>query len=67
MARIYLQLYQNIQDKCNETVFEILPPHYAAVRDGNASTIPANYLPETYEAPPFVLKIIEKLSKGSGK
>lgn len=66
MARIYSQLHQNIQDKCNEAGIEILSPHYAAVRDGNASTIPANYLPKTYTAPPFVLKIIEKLSKGSG-
>ncbi|MEO0841311.1 MAG: mechanosensitive ion channel domain-containing protein, partial [Cyanobacteria bacterium J06643_5] len=40
MARIYSELHQNIQDKCNEAGIEILSPHYSAVRDGSQTTIP---------------------------
>ena len=53
MAKIYGELHQNIQDKCNEVDIEILSPHYRAVRDGNQTTIPANYLPTDYQAPSF--------------
>ncbi|HEX5002939.1 MAG TPA: mechanosensitive ion channel domain-containing protein [Bacteroidia bacterium] len=41
MAFIYSELHQNIQDICNERGIEIMSPHYRAMRDGNASTIPA--------------------------
>ncbi|MGK2864624.1 MAG: mechanosensitive ion channel family protein [Chitinophagaceae bacterium] len=44
LATIYSQLHQNIQDCCNETGIEILSPHYRAMRDGNMSTIPSDYL-----------------------
>jgi small-conductance mechanosensitive channel len=54
MAVIYSLLNQNIQDKFNEAGVEIMSPHYGSLRDGNATTIPANYLPSNYEAPPFV-------------
>ena len=30
-----------------------MSPHYRANRDGNMTTIPANYLPDDYEAPKF--------------
>ena len=40
MAKVYSELHQNIQDKCNEGGIEILSPHYRAVRDGNQNTIP---------------------------
>ena len=53
MAKIYSQLHQNIQDKCNEYDIEILSPHYSAVRDGHQITIPENYLPKGYAAPGF--------------
>jgi small-conductance mechanosensitive channel len=53
MGAIYSQLHENIQDKCNEAGIEILSPFYAAVRDGNTTTIPENYLPESYHAPGF--------------
>ncbi len=66
MARTYSELHQNIQDRCNEAKIEILSPHYAAARDGNATTIPAEYLPATYQAPPFALRIVERLA-GRGK
>lgn len=40
MAQIYSDLHQNIQDKFNEAGIEIMSPHYMAVRDGNAMTMP---------------------------
>ncbi len=51
MARIYSELHQNIQDKCNEAGIEILSPHYSAVRDGSQITIPEDYLPKDYKTP----------------
>ncbi|MEM7553318.1 MAG: mechanosensitive ion channel domain-containing protein [Cyanobacteria bacterium P01_A01_bin.84] len=51
MARIYSELHQNIQDKCNSSGIEILSPHYSAVRDGSQVTIPEEYLPKDYTAP----------------
>ena len=56
MGVIYSELHQNIQDKCNEADIEILSPHYAAVRDGHQTTIPAEYLPQDYQAPGFRLE-----------
>lgn len=56
MAKIYSELHQNIQDKCNEAGIEILSPHYGAQRDGNHSTIPQENLPEDYQAPWFRIK-----------
>lgn len=53
MLRIYSELHQNIQDKCNEVGIEICSPHYSALRDGNHNTIPETYLPEEYKAPGF--------------
>jgi small-conductance mechanosensitive channel len=53
MAQIYSELHQNIQDKFNEAKVEILSPRYGAIRDGNQTTIPADYLPEGYRAPAF--------------
>lgn len=47
LARIYSDLHQNIQDKFNEAGVEIMSPHYRAERNGDASTIPAQYLNDT--------------------
>lgn len=44
LAQIMSDLHQNIQDTFNEAGVEIMSPHYYAGRDGNASTIPADYL-----------------------
>ena len=52
-AGIYSELHKNIQDCCNEMGIEILSPHYRAARDGNMTTIPANYLDKNYKAPSF--------------
>lgn len=56
-AGTYSQLHCNIQDCCNEVGIEILSPHYRAGRDGNMTTIPANYLGKDYKAPSFNVKI----------
>lgn len=55
-GRIYSNLHQQIQDVCFENGIEILSPHYRAARDGNMTTIPANYLPNDYKAPSFNVK-----------
>ena len=51
IPRIYGELHQNIQDKFNEAGVEIMSPHYTQIRDGNRSTIPAEYLPPDYQSP----------------
>ena len=45
-ALTYSSLNQNIQDTFNEKGIEIMSPHYRAERDGNTTTIPADYLPK---------------------
>lgn len=56
MPLIYSALHQNIQDHCNVADIEILSPGFTALRDGNHSTLPADYLPEDYTAPTFGIK-----------
>lgn len=56
-ALIYSSLHQHIQDVCNESDIEILSPHYRAARDGNMTTIPADYLPEDYKVPHFNVRV----------
>ncbi|GMU87367.1 MAG: hypothetical protein AMXMBFR48_26080 [Ignavibacteriales bacterium] len=53
MARTYSVLHAAIQDKFNEGGVEIMSPTYSAVRDGNQSTIPEDYLPKDYKKPSF--------------
>lgn len=60
MPKIYSHLHANIQDVFNENGVEIMSPHYRAARDGNTTTIPANYLPNDYKAPAFAVKIDNK-------
>ena len=55
--RIYSSLHQNIQDCCNEMGIEIMSPHYRAARDGNTTTIPADYLSKDYKAPGFNVNV----------
>ena len=55
MFATYAHLHQQIQDHCNVAGIEILSPHYAAVRDGNHSTIPQDYLQADYHPPGFRL------------
>ncbi len=53
MAATYSMLHQNIQDAFNRAGVEITSPHFAAVRDGNKTTIPDDYLPRDYQTPGF--------------
>ena len=52
-ALIYSRIHQHIQDQFNAAGVEIMSPHYRAARDGNQSTLPADYLPKDYVAPKF--------------
>jgi len=54
-AATYSELHSKIQDKFWESGVEILSPHYGAMRDGNQTTIPENYLPKDYQPPSFRL------------
>jgi small-conductance mechanosensitive channel len=56
MPAIYSELHQNIQDYCNQAGIEILSPGFSALRDGNHSTIPADYLPPDYQSPTFSIR-----------
>lgn len=51
MATIYSELHARIQDSFNEAGVEIMSPHYSTLRDGNPTTIPADYLPPDYQPP----------------
>ena len=53
MAVTYSELHQNIQEKFNEAGVEIMSPHYSAVRDGNHTAIPDEYLPKGYKPKTF--------------
>jgi small-conductance mechanosensitive channel len=44
-ANIYSNLHAQIQEMFNEAGVEIMSPHYNAIRDGNASTIPSKDKP----------------------
>lgn len=56
MPEIYSFLHQNIQDFCNQAGIEIMSPAYTAIRDGNHSTMPADYLPDDYTTPTFGIR-----------
>jgi small-conductance mechanosensitive channel len=62
-STIYSNLHQNIQDVCNERGIEILSPHYRAARDGNATTIPNQYLSPDYKAPGFNIHVKNDTAK----
>ena len=57
MPAIYSELNQHIQDTFNEAGVEIMSPYYTAHRDGNHTTIPAQYLPSDYRSPAFGVKV----------
>jgi small-conductance mechanosensitive channel len=63
MQELYSELHQNIQDKFNEGGVEINSPHYAALRDGNSVTIPAQYRPASYRPSAFRVHTIDKKDK----
>ncbi len=55
MAMIYSELHQNIQDSFNEGGIEIMSAHYFQLRDGNPTTIPAEYRAPDYRPPRFLV------------
>ncbi|TRX37354.1 mechanosensitive ion channel [Flavobacterium sp. ZT3R18] len=57
---IYSKLHQNIQDCFNEAGLEIMSPHYNALRDGNKTTTPNNYLNSEYKSPAFNVDVTKK-------
>jgi len=67
MPRIYSELHQNIQNKFNEGAVEIMSPHYTNLRDGNQTTIPADYLPPDYHAPGLWITNVAKADKNDAK
>ncbi|WAS06572.1 mechanosensitive ion channel family protein [Gloeomargaritales cyanobacterium VI4D9] len=58
---IYSDLHQNIQDCCNEMGIEIMSPAFTAIRDGNHTTIPEDYLPKDYQAPGMRISPLNRL------
>ncbi|MEN9214435.1 MAG: mechanosensitive ion channel family protein [Gloeomargarita sp. DG02_5_bins_242] len=61
MPFIYSELHQNIQDCCNEAGIEIMSPTFTAIRDGNHTTIPEEYLPKDYQAPGMRIRPLSNL------
>jgi small-conductance mechanosensitive channel len=57
VLNIFSGLHRNIQDKFNEAGVEICSPHFSALRDGNATTMPEQYVKADYKAPGFRVEI----------
>lgn len=58
---IYSELHQHIQDCFNEAGVEIMSPSFTAIRDGNHTTIPSEYLPKDYQAPGMRISPLNRL------
>jgi small-conductance mechanosensitive channel len=67
MPEVSSALRENIQDKFNQAGIEICAPHYTAIRDGNHSTTPADYLPKDYRPSGFQIKSYIPPSDGSSE
>jgi small-conductance mechanosensitive channel len=63
MVLTYGALHQNIQDSFNEGGVEILSPGYAALRDGNTTTIPESYRDGRYAAPSFRVRVADQAGR----
>ncbi|WP_345330567.1 hypothetical protein [Mucilaginibacter defluvii] len=59
-AAIYSELHANIQDVFHEAGIELMSPRYYAVRDGNATAMPPEYLPKDYQPGSIKVKIDDK-------
>ncbi len=60
-------LHENIQDLFGEAGIEIMSPHFSAVRDGGAITLPEEHLPKDYEPAPFRINPLENFVPGFKK
>jgi small-conductance mechanosensitive channel len=65
MPYIYSDLHGNIQDSFYEAGVEIMSPVFHALRDGNRTAIPNQYLPRDYEAKGFRVNEIETKPDGA--
>ena len=63
LARIQSGLHQNIQDKFHEAGIEIMSPSFSALRDGNETVIPEEYLPKRESRKGFRILPLENLYK----
>lgn len=61
MADTYSLLHQNIQDAFNEGGIEICSPHFQQLRDGNATTLPAEYRGKDYRPGGFRVEAAPKM------
>ena len=66
MPYTYSDLHANIQDSFYEAGVEIMSPIFHALRDGNRTAIPDDYLPKGYQAKGFRVKSIDADSEGAG-
>lgn len=57
MALIYSDLHRNIIEQFNDAGVEIMSPHYMAMRDGNASTVPSVLGTAGYRTPAFQVEV----------
>lgn len=62
MAVLYSLIHQNIIDAFDRAGVEIMSPHYYALRDGNASTVPSVLQGEGYVQPPFNVNAQSKVN-----
>jgi small-conductance mechanosensitive channel len=53
LPRLYSDLHRNIQTRFNAAGVEIMSPTYSALRDGNDTTLPPDFLPPGYQTPAF--------------
>lgn len=66
MPAIYSELHAKIQDAFNEAGVEIMSPHYSALRDGNRTALPDDYLPKDYQTPAIRIHPLEKILPSPG-
>lgn len=58
LQRVYSELHSAIQDVFNQAGVEIMSPHYLAVRDGNAPTIPEGYREERTQSGAYRVTLV---------
>ncbi len=64
MPYIYSDLHANIQDSFFEAGVEIMSPVFHALRDGNRTAMPDQYLPQDYRAKSFRVERTDEASGG---
>ena len=67
MVYIYSDLHANIQDCFYEAGVEIMSPVFSAIRDGNTTAIPSQYLPPDYRPKSFRIENDDSAAAAAGK